>query len=285
MSKSGKFDGMGATPPAEGSSSFLSGALRGITHACARRPWTTLMIIGAVTAASIAYTATFLRFKTDRSDLIDPSTPFHQRWLRYTESFGESSDMVVAIESDSPEIIKQALDVLGGKLQQEPQLFANVLYKVEAGQLRHKGLQYLPPDSLATGLERLEEYRPLLNGHWELVRLESLIPLLQYQLQDLQTADVPDDALLWEHAERLSESLARFAIDRNDFVNPWPDILPVDPTLRDQGNQTVYLLNESGTMGFLMAAPVKTGDSFEGATTAIDRLRQLIAETASEIPD
>lgn len=275
---------MGDSTSAEGSSSFLSGALRGVTHACARRPWTTLGIVAILTIASIAYTAAFLTFKTDRSDLIDPSTPFHQRWLRYTESFGESSDMVVAVEADSPETIKHTLDALGGKLRKEPQLFANVLFKIEAGALRHKGLQYLPPDSLAVGLDRLDEYRPLLNGRWELVRLESLIPLLQYQLQDLRHAEVEGDALLWEHAERLSESLARFAADRNDFVNPWPDILPVDQSLRDQGNQTVYLLNEQGTMGFLMAAPVKSGDSFEGSTVAIDRLRELIAETGSENP-
>lgn len=262
----------------------MSELLRGLTHACVRRPRITLTIIALLTAASVYVTATRLQFKTDRSDLIDPSVPFQQRWLKYTEDFGESSDMVVAVEADEPETIKATLDRLGDKLHAESELFANVLYKIEPGGLRNKGLQYLPPASLAVGLERLEEYRPILAGRWDLVRLESLIPLLQYQLRDLRTDQTAGDALLWQHAERLSESLARFARDRNDFINPWPDILPIDPKLREQANQTVYMLNEQGTMGFLMTAPVKAKDSFEGATVAIDRLRQLIDETKSEFP-
>lgn len=272
------------TPAADNEPGLMSEVLRGVTHACVRRPRTTLLIIAMITVASLYIAATRLQFKTDRSDLIDPSVPFQQRWLKYTEDFGESSDMVVAIESDEPETIKAALDHLGDKLHAESELFANVLYKIEPGGLRNKGLQYLPPESLAVGLERLEEYRPILAGRWDLVRLESLIPLLQFQLRDLRSDLPAGDALLWQHAERLSESLSRFAKDRNDFVNPWPDILPIDPKLRDQANQTVYMLNEQGTMGFLMAAPVKTKDSFEGATVAIDHLRELIAETRSEIP-
>lgn len=264
--------------------SWLAGGLRSLTHSVARRPKTTLLCVALSVAACVAYTAWKLEFKTDRSDLIDPSTPFHQRWLRYTETFGESGDMVVVIEAAQPETIKQAQDALGEKLLRQPELFANVLYKVEPGNLRHKGLQYLPPELLAQGLERLEEYRPVLLGRWDLVKLESVIPLLRYQLQDLGQESIPADHPLWLHAERLAESLARFAEDRDDFQNPWPDILPVDPAMRDQANQTVYLLNEAGSMGFVMAAPAGTGDGFNGATAAIDRLRQLIAETKSEIP-
>ncbi len=268
----------------EGSSLFLSGVLRSIVYACARRPWTTLLIVALTSLASVAWTVTHLHFKTDRSDLIDPSTPFHQRWLRYTESFGASSDMIVVVEAEKPELIKQTLDALGSRLRQEPELFSNVLYKIEAGRLRNKGLQYLPPDSLVGGLEHLEEYRPILQGRWELVRLESLIPLLEYQLRDLSGDTPPENSPLWQHALRLTDSLARFAADHNDFVNPWPDILPVDPTLVDQGNQTVYTMNEAGTMGFLMATPVKSNDNFEGATQAIDRMRKIIAEVERERP-
>ncbi|HUQ67993.1 MAG TPA: MMPL family transporter, partial [Planctomycetaceae bacterium] len=263
--------------------SLLSDALRSLTHAVARRPKTTLMLVALSVVICAVYSATSLTFKTDRSDLIDPETPFHQRWIRYTETFGESSDMVVVVEAPKPETIKHALDVLGQKLQRHPELFANVLYKVEPGKLRQKGLQYLPPESLATGLDRLEEYRPILNGRWDLVRLDSVISLLRYQLQDLRTDAPANDRRLWDHAERLCNALARFAEDRDDFINPWPEILPVDPALMDQANQTVYMFNEAGTMGFLMAAPAGQTDGFNGATAAIDRLRQLIVETAGEI--
>jgi hopanoid biosynthesis associated RND transporter like protein HpnN len=260
-------------------------ALRGLVHAVARHPWRTLLVTVAVTAGCLAYTSRELKFKTDRSDLIDPSAAFHQRWLNYTRSFGESSDLVVAVESSEPETIKHVLDELGQRLRAHPDLFSNILYKIEPGALRQKGLQYLPPDSLALGLNRLDDYRPILNGHWDLVRLESLIPRLRVQLMNLQRTEPQEIDGLLHHADRLSESLARFAADRNDFVNPWPELLPVDPALREQGDQTVYMLNEAGTMGFLMAAPAKFDTGFEGATTAIDKVRSIIAEMQAQTPD
>jgi uncharacterized protein len=264
--------------------SLMEGLLRSVTLACTRRPKTTLLITLVSVIACIVGTVYGLKFKTDRSDLIDPTTPFQQRWLRYTESFGESSDMVVVVEASRPESIKHALDVLGTKLKAFPDLFGNVLYKIEPGTLREKGLQYLPPAALAAGLDQLEDYRPILGGHWDLVRLENLIPLLRYQLRDLSEDNAPLATGLLEHSDRLASSLMRFAADRNDFPNPWPDLIPIDPQLRDQAHQTVYLLNEAGTMGFLMAAPVQQGDSFQGATAAIDRMRTLIAATQSEVP-
>jgi uncharacterized protein len=264
--------------------SWMSEALRSLTHVCTRHPKMTLLLVLVSCAISIGYTVTHLKFKTDRSDLIDPSTPFQQRWLRYTKSFGESADMVVVVEGDGPETIKQALDRIGERLKQQPDLFANVLYKIEPGNLRIKGLQYLPPDLLAAGLERLDDYRPILRGQWELIRLEKLIPMLQFQLQDLNQKTPQNVEGLWQHAELLAESLDRFSADKNDFINPWPEIVSVDPQMRDQANQTVYLFNEAGTMGFVMAAPSQKNVGFSGATKAVDRLREVVAETQSLIP-
>ncbi len=265
--------------------SWMAQALRGLTHACARRPKTTLFLVAVSVVASLVYSGLKLEFKTDRSDLIDPKTPFHQRWLRYQESFGESSDIVVVLEADGPEAIKQGLDHLGEELAKHPDLFTNVLYKIEPGNLRAKGLQYLPPDQLVAGLNRLDDYRPILTGRWDLVRLENLIPLLRFQLQDLEhRQSLQETHELLEHVDRLAESLARFTADREDFINPWPELIPVDANLRDQANQTVYLLNETGTMGFLMASPAGKKDAFQGATQAIDQLRLATMETQAENP-
>ena len=49
----------------------------------------------------IGLTAHYMDFKTNRSDLIDPNASFHQRWLKFTEEFGDSSDIVVVVEAES----------------------------------------------------------------------------------------------------------------------------------------------------------------------------------------
>lgn len=267
------------------SRSMLAECLCWLTDICSRHAKLTVLLVALSAVGCIAYTIHTIRFKTDRADLIDPTATFQKRWQRYTESFGDSSDMVVVVESKQPETIKQVLDDLGGRLKADPKLFTNVLYKVEPGKLRDKGLQYLPPETLANGLERLDEYRPVLGGRWDLIRLEGLVPRIQNQLKRLDQQGQLENSVLLVHADRLASSLAATLNDRNDFSNPWPDVLPVDPKMADQGNQTVYLLNDDGSMGFVMASPVDVNSSFEGATTAIDKLRQLIGIVGPHFPD
>jgi hopanoid biosynthesis associated RND transporter like protein HpnN len=276
---------MDVKPGETESRSLLAEALCWLTSLCARHPRLTTWLVIFSAVACVTYTAKCIKFKTDRADLIDPAATFQKRWQRYTESFGDSSDMVVVVESKEPETIKQVLDELGGRLKADTKLFMNVLYKVEPGRLRDKGLQYLPPDQLASGLERLDEYRPILNGRWDLIRLDGLVPRIQNQLKRLEQEGRLPDSVLLTHVDRLAASLAATLNDRNDFTNPWPDVLPVDPQMRDQANETVYLLNDDGTMGFVMASPVDMNSSFEGATTAIDKLRQLIGIVGRQFPD
>ena len=267
------------------SRSMLAECLCWLTDFSARRAGLTTCLVLLSAVCCIAYTVKCIKFKTDRADLIDPAASFQKRWQRYTESFGDSSDMVVVVESRRPETIKRILDDLGERLKSDTKLFANVLYKVEPGKLREKGLQYLPPDQLTAGLDRLDEYRPVLNGRWDLIRLDGLIPRIQSQLQRLEKSGHLEGSVLLTHADRLATSLAASLTDRNDFSNPWPDVLPVDPKMSDQANQTVYLLNDDGTMGFVMASPVDMTSTFEGATTAIDALRKMISTVGGHFPD
>lgn len=267
------------------SRSLLTDALRSVTQFVSRRPKLTLWLVLITSCACAAYTIGFLKFKTDRSDLIDPSTPFQQRWLNYTQSFGESSDLVAVVEADDPAMVQKALEALGTRVKQEADLFSNVLYKVEPGRLREKGLQYLSPEQLQTGLDRLAAYRPILAGNWNLIRLDSLVPRLRLQLASrIEAGSVDDSQLLLEHTRLLATSLDRFLNDRNDFENPWPLLLPLDRRMLAGATQSIYLMNEDGTMGFLKATPLKGSVDFQGSNPSIDRLRDLIATVTPRFP-
>ena len=263
----------------------LAHLLGRLARSCSRQAVLTCLVIGLSAIASIVYTANSMTFKTDRSDLIDPSAGFQQRWLRYTESFGEPSDIVIAVESNRPEAIKEVLDRLGEQLSSRPHLFRSVLYKVEPGKLVEKGLQYLTPDQLSAGLELLDSFSPILNGRWDLINLDEIVPRFQHQLSRSNEGSESEQDAAIQQAGLVTSSLLASLRDRNDFTNPWPEILPIDSGLREKMNQTVYLLNESGSMGYVMTAPVATNRSFEGASAAIDELRELIARTGREFPD
>ncbi|MCA9114281.1 MAG: MMPL family transporter [Planctomycetaceae bacterium] len=266
--------------------SLLRDTLRMVTRQVARRPKVTLFIVLLLSSACIGGTICFIDFKTERSDLIDPDAAFHQRWKAYTEDFGEAADIVVVVESESPSLVKQALDDLGTQMRREPDLFSNVFFRFEPGKLRGKGLQYLSPDQLEQGLGRLEEYSPILQGRWDLIQLESLFSRLRYQLESRRRQAAPAGEMepLLEHAELLSTSMLEFLETPSKFSSPWPQFLPVDQSLQNQGGQAVYLLNNNGTMGFIKVKPHGTAVDFSGSTGSIDRLREMVATVMEEYP-
>lgn len=273
----------------------LSEPLRAITRAVASRPWVALALTFAAAFVSVLLTILLIEFRTERADLIDPNAEFHRRWTSYTEAFGASSDLVVVVEGSSADAIKLAMEALGDRLAAESNLFSHVLFKIETGQLRSKGLQYLSPQQLEESLNRLQAFRPVLDGGWDRMRLDLLLLRLQLQVQDRrreQTAPVPTDAAEQAAAaERIQTTLLHVAqlasslegyLQNGDFANPWPELVSVTDDRRNAASEVIYLMNDAGTIGFLKARPVRQEQDFNGATPSIDRLRELIAETGPQ---
>ena len=84
---------------------LLGRALSAVTFALANRPKWTLFFVLLTCVVSLGWTAGSLRFKTDRSDLIDPQADFQKRWLRYTDRFGSTPDALVVAEASDPKRI------------------------------------------------------------------------------------------------------------------------------------------------------------------------------------
>jgi hopanoid biosynthesis associated RND transporter like protein HpnN len=265
--------------------SLLEDVLCSMTRFASGRSWLTLMLLVVLAIASVGYTVHSITFKTNRADLIDPSAPFHQRWIHYTQTFGDDSDLIVVFEGDNPNTIKEALDDLGERMKREADLFTNILYKVEPGRLRKKGLQYLSPAHLEAGLNELRRFRPIVRGNWDLLRLDSLFARFQYQISDRGQTDSSEKLQpLLDHAQLLTSSMNRSLENPEDYFSPWPHIISVDRGMQDEAHEVVYLMNERGTMGFLKAFSVGNKDDFTGATQSIDRLRELVDEVSVSNP-
>ncbi|VAX35983.1 Hopanoid-associated RND transporter, HpnN, partial [hydrothermal vent metagenome] len=268
--------------------SLLKDVLRSVTRFVSRSPKMTLWIVLLITGASVGLTAHYMDFKTSRSDLIDPNASFHQRWLKYTKEFGDSSDIVVVVEADSPDKIKEVIEHLGNRMAKESDYFTNVLYKIEPGALRSKGLQYLSPQQLEEGMQQLTQYQPIAQGRWDLIELNSLISRLDRQIQsNARNQSEKEMKPLIYHAQLLTHSMTRAIDDQNDFRSPWPSIIPVDRKMREQSQSVYYFLNDEGTLGFIKAFPAKAQEgeeSFSEAAPAIKKLRELIAEETPHFP-
>ena len=256
--------------------------LRRVTNAVVERPILWLAATFSLAVVSTVATLLWMEFRTNRADLINPSAEFHQRWTAYTKAFGDASDLVVVFEADDPDSIKRAQEDLGERLRTEAGFFSHVLYRAEAGHLRSKGLQYLSPSQLENGLMKLKEFRPILEGDSQL-SLEGIANGLLFQLSEQVPEKQPTEQTQTQDQVRqlsqLADSLELFCRESR-FHSPWPEVMSVSPELRGAGDQVVYLMNDSGTIGFLKARPVQQKEDFDGAASAISRMRELIHEAS-----
>jgi hopanoid biosynthesis associated RND transporter like protein HpnN len=274
-----KDDTMRHGPADDSALPLIPELLQRTTDFASHRPWSTLGVVLVTALLSLGITVRFLSFKTSRSDLIDPQSEFQQRWLQYTERFGETADAVVVVEGSETGEIQAALDELGAAVDAEPQSFERALYRVDGRQLQTKALQYLTPRELDAGLARLESYGAMLDGHWERSGLEGYSRQLAEQIS-APTVTEQSDAL--DRANRLSRSLHGFLVDSRQFSSPWPEVLPLTPGAHQF--EPRYLLSDNGSMGFLLVVPRDTSRDFSGSSASLDRLRRLIEETSHRHP-
>ena len=258
-----------------------------LTRMVIAKPGVSLTWIAVSCLLCIAGTAWGLKFKTDRSDLIDHRADFHQRWLKFAKEFGGESDAIIVVEAQSPEAICAALDDIGQKLEKEPESFTRVQWKFDPVILRAKGLQFLPPAMLENAVSLLQSYAPILQaGRWDLVNIsgysENLARHLSEGLQHQDNEAISQDL---NQAVLLTESLAGFLQNPLDFQSPWPEVIPASAGAEMSQMTVHYNLNDRQTMGFILAVPSKSDQDFSGGSPSLKRLREIVAESEATHPE
>ena len=95
--------------PAAAHHGLIPDLLWSVTRTVSRRPGSSLWFVTLLVVISLVVSGRFLSFRTKRADLIDPDAPFQQRWLEYTERFGDASDAVVVVEAANEATVRQVL--------------------------------------------------------------------------------------------------------------------------------------------------------------------------------
>jgi len=256
-----------------------------LTRAVIRRPGVTLAFSIALGIVSLAITARFLTFKTNRADLIDSKADFHQRWLRFEHLFGDDSDVVVVVEGEGEQQVKPVMDRIGKRLEAEPELFSRVLYKVDPSALQSRALQYLTPADLEKANACLEMYGPILSGHWSRAGLESYCRRLADYIQVCsERKSEPELAGAISQSQALISSLAKFLRNPQDFTSPWPEVVSESSFPHRGTLEPRYQLTPNGKMGFVLALPRVGADNFSGNSRSLKKLDQILAETRLEFP-
>jgi hopanoid biosynthesis associated RND transporter like protein HpnN len=273
--------------------------LRKLTGLILGRPAWSLACALMVAAASVAFAAVALRFKPNRADLLNPTSTYHKRWLQYVKEFGPNQDLIVVAESDDAAEAAAALDDVAAAIGARPDLFGSAFTRLGQWPPPEKAVLYLPKERIRWLSEQLDQYEPLLEGHWSLLNLPDIYENLRLQIApdvaDAEAARSPADSAATTSqqfvqragtAQLFSEALIAYLENPRDYrpqqtmplLAPWLAVLerfsaavqaPVAPPERLQ---------------LFVVRPAATSEHFSGQTETVDALRAIAADVRLRHP-
>jgi uncharacterized protein len=135
--------------------SHLGRVLTAFSGHCFRRPKSSLAICFVLFAVGLFLSITRLELQMDWTYLFEDDDAVVQRVQDARDLFPLSGDIAVLVDQGTPAQREVFLDTLGERLNQEPETFFQVFYKVDLHPLASKALYYVDEKSLedlASGL-------------------------------------------------------------------------------------------------------------------------------------
>src|SRR5271154_2490003 len=260
--------------------SFLARLLARLAAAVCRHPgwffWPQILLF----VASIFYTVFFLQFDTSRDDLVGSDKKYQQNYLNFKKEFPQQSDLVVVIESENVEKNRQFAERIGAKLEAETNLFTDVFYKGDLPMMGTKALLFVPESDLGNLKKTLADEAPFIRQFTQTTNLVSFFDQINTAFRTAPRETNAQTESLIKSLPALTRIMAQADASLGRLgTPPSPGVM----ALFDAGNEAVlktYITFANGKI-FLVTAHAPIHD-LNGK--AVERLRQLILETQSEVP-
>src|SRR4051812_29169339 len=244
---------------------------------------------------SILVTVKFLKFDTNRDNLVGQNEKYQRAFLAYKKEFPQQDDLAVVVESDDIEKNRQFIERLGAKVLAESQTFTNVIYNNDLKMLGSKALLFVPETNLVELRDQLRGYMPFVQKFGQTTNLISFFDLINAQFR---TAPRETNAQTESLVSALP-ALGRILSQADDSLHrpgtpPSPGVTALfDPSGSAETN--IYVTYDNARIFVLSAQPtitnvpgadaIKSGkaqDDHNG--DCVQRLRKLVAETRVEVP-
>ncbi|MFN8609572.1 MAG: MMPL family transporter [Vulcanimicrobiota bacterium] len=241
----------------------------------------------ALASALICLVTAFQRlsFTVDRTDMLDPRHPVQRNWQAYRQEFGTASDYVVIVKGD-PEKARLALEDLGQRLEANPQVFSNVLYRLDLPQLLRSSLYYLSLSSLKALEAEVEGAQQLLKPLSSKSGLEGLLRDLGRPGSARDVANRLAGSL--PMLNKILESLVVCLESRGEVSAPsfLAEISSDIPELQElhlkPGQKTFYITVDDGHGYILLVNARDQSGSYESSLFTISRLRAIAESVQRE---
>lgn len=228
----------------------------------------------------IGYTVKFLKFDTNRNDLVGGDKKYHQNFLTFRKEFPAQDDLVVVVESENAEKNRQFVERLGAKLVAETNRFKNVVYRRDLQLLGAKALLFVPEPDLVELQKRLRDFQPFVERFTRTTNLVSLFNMINTQFRTAKQERNEQTESLVKALPALEHILTQAADSlRRPGAPPSPEIM----SLFSGGPETshdLYIAFGGGRIYLVTAQPPAKAKSSE----TVARLRELMEETRVEVP-
>ncbi|MGA9451982.1 MAG: MMPL family transporter [Verrucomicrobiia bacterium] len=258
---------------------LLARLLSRLTTAVCRHPRWFLYPQAVLFLACVVYTAGSLKTDMNRDNLVGPNHKNHENYLRLQTEFPQQgNDLEVVVESENLEKNRQFVERIAAKMEAETNLFRDVFYEQSLSVMGAKALLFADEDDLVELKEKLDDALPFLR---QFTRTTNLITFFEQVNTDFRTAPRETNAQT-ESLIQAIPALTRIVTQATDCLGrPGTPPAPSVTSLFNAGSETnIYVTFDHGRIFLVTAhAPASSLNN-----EAIERLRELIRETQTEVP-
>ncbi len=259
---------------------LFAGFLRAVARLVCKHPKWFILPQLVIFAFCCLYTALFLKFDMNQDNLVGGGQKSHEIYLKFREEFPGEDELAVVVESEDLDRNRQFVERLAAKLQPETNLFTDIFYKGDLPSLGRKALLFVPKADLEQMREKLEKYPPFIQQFTTASNLDSFFGMVNRQIRTAkQEENAANNALIG-----ALPALQRIIDEATDSLNrPGTPVSPGVTALFGAGEEAqrrMYITLANGRI-FLVTARPRNGKVVE---ESVRRMRQLVNETASEVP-
>ncbi len=255
----------------------------------AYHPRRVLAIAVLVFVFSVVLTVSRLDFKTSRNDLVKSSDPAVERFKEISDDFGRLTNVIVVVEGNDLERMKQFATLLAARLKSEPKFFRNILYRLDTSTLEGKKLLFLSVKDLTALKKKLNDYGELIE---ELAFEPSVTTILNYVNQKISEATVshlvsgflgsdkesknnaPKDPVDLSFLRSLLTEMRLSLGDNYRFHSPWDTFFKSSKKFSHDG----FLVSDDERFLYITLEALSQKKSFTKKQESIKRLRQHIRD-------
>jgi uncharacterized protein len=249
----------------------------------------------ALFVVSVLITYKYLKFDTNRDNLVGQNEKYQHAFLAYKTEFPSQDDLAVVVESENIEKNRQFVERLGAKVLAEPAYFTNIIFNNDMKMLGRKALLFPSESELKELRDQLKNYVPFIEKFGQTTNLISFFDLINHEFRTSPQETNAQTESLVNALPALERILAQAdASLHRPGTPPSPGVTALfDPTGSAVTN--IYVTYDKARLFVLSAQPTTTNvpgadaiklgkaqDDHNG--DCVEKLRQLVAETQIEVP-